>query len=126
MSYKNILIQRKYQLDRCNLRRFIWMMENGPCVMCGSWKDIELDHIDPSKKFTHRIWSYSEQKLSKELDKCQALCKNCHKKKTSKWYLSNRIHGLANTYKNGCRCQDCTNANRIYQKNYYDKNGRKN
>lgn len=28
---------------------------------------------------------------------------------------TNQRHGHANTYKNGCRCDDCRNAHRIYQ-----------
>lgn len=26
-----------------------------------------------------------------------------------------RAHGLPNTYKNGCRCEQCREANRVYQ-----------
>jgi 5-methylcytosine-specific restriction endonuclease McrA len=59
-----------------------WFLANGPCRICGSWEDLELDHLDPMSKFTHRIWSYSEPVRIAELAKCQALCHECHKAKT--------------------------------------------
>jgi len=45
------------------------------CVLCGSDKDIEVDHIKPFALFP---------KLMLELSNGQVLCKKCHKKKTSK------------------------------------------
>jgi len=54
----------------------------GKCVSCGSKKDLQIDHKDSKKKISHRIWSWAEPKRKAELDKCQLLCIDCHKKKT--------------------------------------------
>lgn len=48
------------------------------CLHCGSKENLELDHIDPSTKVSHSIWSWSEGKRLKEISKCQVLCHACH------------------------------------------------
>lgn len=58
--------------------------ENGPCRQCGSTEDLELDHIDPTTKISHAVWSWSEQRRAEELKKCQVLCHNYHETKTLK------------------------------------------
>ena len=71
---------RKYLVD--------FLMKN-PCVVCGE-DDIvvlEFDHIDPStKKFNvSRMVSsqhHSIATIQKEIEKCQVLCANCHRRKT--------------------------------------------
>lgn len=62
-------------------RRLEWFNANGPCVECGSWDDLELDHKDYKVKWKHAIWSYSQMIRVRELSKCQVLCSSCHKKK---------------------------------------------
>jgi len=56
----------------------------GKCVVCGTTKRLEFDHIDrTTKKYT--IASRVHQDftiLKEELDKCQLLCVDCHKVKT--------------------------------------------
>jgi len=52
-------------------------------LKCGSWKKLELDHIDPKTKESHKIWSWSEERRNKELKKCQVLCYDCHNIKSS-------------------------------------------
>ena len=57
----------------------------GKCVGCGTTENLQFDHIDRhQKKFTistnvNMAWD----KLTEEADKCQLLCKECHKKKTA-------------------------------------------
>jgi 5-methylcytosine-specific restriction endonuclease McrA len=58
------------------------------CVKCDSTEDLQLDHIDPKTKISHRIWSWSKKRREEELKKCQPLCKKCH---TDKSALENRI-----------------------------------
>jgi 5-methylcytosine-specific restriction endonuclease McrA len=84
----------------------------GKCVNCGAIENLEFHHIDPqTKEFT--VTQYIRQDISEELKKCQLLCKNCHKEKTA------THHGRRRKYQNGCRCQFCIEANRIYMRNYY-------
>ena len=33
---------------RVQQRRQEWLSDNGPCVSCGTWDNLEIDHIDPS------------------------------------------------------------------------------
>ena len=56
------------------------------CAICGSEKDLEIDHIkwqdksfDISKRYAPKWWPM----IVEELKKCQTLCWNCHRKKTN-------------------------------------------
>lgn len=82
MPYKDLERQRAFQREAAAKRRAAWLAKNGPCRECGSWNDLEVDHIDPSQKTNHRIWSWSEERRATELAKCQVLCGPCHKAKT--------------------------------------------
>lgn len=83
MPYKDKTKQLAYQNAWIKRRRLDWLVENGPCVLCGSDDRLQVDHIDPSKKNTHRIWSYSKSKRDLELAKCRALCYSCHSRKSA-------------------------------------------
>lgn len=61
-------------------RRDAWFADKY-CESCGSLTDLELDHIDPTMKVSHRIWSWSEERRDAEVAKCQVLCHTCHLKK---------------------------------------------
>lgn len=84
MPYKDKNKQKEYQLEWIKKRRTFWFAENGPCKHCGSWKKLELDHINPKDKISHSIWSWCDERRNKELAKCQVLCYDCHLKKSSK------------------------------------------
>ena len=47
--------KRVYQREWLARRRKAWFDLNGPCIKCGSWDDLELDHINPKDKIDHRI-----------------------------------------------------------------------
>ena len=108
--------QREYQRLWLQARRTQWLKEHGPCALCGSWEKLEVDHEDPTKKITHRVWSWCKEKRDVELAKCRPICEKCHAVKTgnenkerfqildpSRWK-----HGTNNTYnKHGCRCEQC-------------------
>lgn len=57
-------------------------MLGGRCVVCGTTERLEVDHIDRSTKTSHRIWSWSWQRIVVELAKCQLLCHQHHFEKT--------------------------------------------
>ncbi len=107
MPYKDIEKQNEYCKLRLRRIRSEWFEKNGPCVKCGSWKQLELDHIDPSKKKAHTIWSWSPAKREEEAKKCQVLCNNCHKKKTAIENSRPITHGAPGGYARGCRCEMC-------------------
>jgi 5-methylcytosine-specific restriction endonuclease McrA len=87
MTYSNPLAQKDYQhrwyRDVVVGRRDEWFKRNGPCKHCGSWENLELDHVDPSQKESHSVWSWTDIRRDLELKKCQPLCRNCHQKKTN-------------------------------------------
>lgn len=81
MSSKDLEKQRKYSREWVAKRRESFF-EDKSCINCGTNSELELDHIDPSQKVSHNIWSWSEEKRNEELAKCQVLCHACHKDKT--------------------------------------------
>lgn len=109
MPYKDKQKQRAYQNQWAKQRRLDWL-EDRSCMQCGSTQDLEVDHIDPSTKFTHRIWTYAAQRRVEELAKCQALCSTCHLEKTRKENQRPLIHGTPQGYQRGCRCRICKEA----------------
>ena len=101
--------QKKWYKEVVASRRKTWFDENGPCRECGSWENLELDHIDRTTKIHHAIWTWSEQRRSEELSKCQPLCYDCHKKKSVKECFEIGVYG-ANKKEivNGKTwCKDC-------------------
>ncbi|MEM1417446.1 MAG: HNH endonuclease [Myxococcota bacterium] len=72
---------REYQREWMAARRAKFF-EGKACARCGATEGLELDHVDPTEKVTHCVWSWSEQRRSEELAKCQVLCRRCHKAKT--------------------------------------------
>lgn len=112
--------KRKYEREYQAKRRNVWFAENGPCKHCGSWRDLELDHINPEDKVTHRIWTWSEERRDIELLKCQVLCKGCHKVKSAfenKKRYPERKHGtIAMYYRGKCRCNLCKEVYSNYRK----------
>lgn len=73
---------KKYQREWLKKRKLKYFSENGPCIKCKSWVDLQIDHIIPEDKVASSIWSWKESKRLEELSKCQVLCKICHLEKT--------------------------------------------
>lgn len=112
---------RTYQRQWIARRRAAWFAVNGPCVDCGSWERLELDHVDPERKIHHGVWSWSEPRREAELAKCQALCNDCHLEKTIQEHhlrWGERGHGHRKTYDKGCRCDPCRVAKSVYMAAY--------
>lgn len=80
------------------------------CVQCGATDSLELDHIDPSQKVGHRIWSWSTERRMAEIAKCQVLCTDCHLAKTKAERRARMKHGTESMYRIGCRCEPCRAA----------------
>jgi 5-methylcytosine-specific restriction endonuclease McrA len=104
--------QKEYQREWCAKNRAAYMAGKS-CVVCGSTQNLEVDHIEPEQKISHRIWSWSAVRRAAELAKCQILCTDCHLTKT----LEQRPkpdHGTLSRYQRGkCRCEPCREANRL-------------
>lgn len=123
MPYKSKEEQNEYQRKWIATRRKQWF-DNKCCKNCGSNKNLELDHIDPSLKISHKIWSWSEERRNKELSKCQILCIVCHRKKTA--IDNNYYKHNASGYRRGCRCKICTKDNVKKVNEWRWKTGRRN
>lgn len=112
MAYSNPDRQRRYCRYWIKLRRKEWFAVNGPCKQCGSGERLELDHIDPTHKVTNSVWSWTAERRSAELAKCQPLCHTCHRAKTIAYLTKPLVHGTDNGYrKRGCRCVECRAGN---------------
>jgi len=127
MPFSSVEQKREYQRNWCQKQRLEFFTDKS-CVMCGSSDNLELDHIDPDEKVSHRIWSFSLKRRDEELTKCQVLCNTCHKTKTKK-FLSELFtkpvqHGSRYAYKHhGCRCELCSNFYTTYRRNKYLRTG---
>jgi 5-methylcytosine-specific restriction endonuclease McrA len=116
-----------YQKRWMAKRRLEWIQsQGGQCVGCGSKERLEIDHKDPStKEFpVSIIWSWSEERRFKELAKCQVLCEDCHKGKTTYEAISfpENSHGTVTGYEtHGCRCDKCKLWKKIKNKKRYLK-----
>lgn len=85
--------------------------EGKTCVRCGSGESLELDHIDPKLKVSHRIWLGAWETILAETAKCQVLCRDCHIEKTWGEDRGRAGCGTLASYRRGCRCDECRGAN---------------
>lgn len=120
MPFANKSARLEYQRNWIASRRSTFFAGKS-CVECGSTEQLELDHIDPAQKVTHRIWSWSAKRRNEELAKCQILCSDCHSDKTINESQTARC-GDASMYRRGCRCESCTLAQRDRMRDYRNKN----
>lgn len=111
-------------LERRQKRRRDWLRRNGPCRICGSWENLEVDHIDPDMKVDHKVWAWSVNRRLAELAKCQVLCRDCHKKKTRAQVSTPITHGLISSYiRRGCRCDVCSAVNAEHVREWKERTG---
>ena len=110
---------RTYMLARYHQRRAAAIAKlGGKCVKCGTVEQLEFDHIDPKTKSfgIGKMWSLSNDKLQKELEKCQLLCKPCHKEKSDRELELS--HGRGLTGKKNCYCPKCKPLKQEYMRGY--------
>jgi hypothetical protein len=106
MGYKDKEKQRAYARQWMANRRNDWFKDK-VCVDCGTTSRLELDHVDPSQKVDHRVWSWAYKRRYAELDKCVARCIDCHKVKSYLTRKHKADHGTSYMWRRGCRCQNC-------------------
>lgn len=105
----------EYQRKRAARIKAKWL-KGKACAECGSTEQLEIDHIYPNLKVSHKIWSWSEPRRKEELAKCQVLCKRCHKVKTKIENSSILVHGTRGAYRKGCKCRQCRDAQKWYMR----------
>jgi hypothetical protein len=81
--------------------QYVWdYLKNVSCITCGENDPIvlEFDHREPDQK--HKAISdmarsgYSLVTIQEEMDKCDVLCANCHRRRTAKqfgWYKNMKV-----------------------------------
>lgn len=117
MPYKDRGKRSSYQQAWMQRRRDAWLRENGPCAFCGSWEDLQVDHIDAEQKVTHRLWSLNAERRAAELAKCRVVCGPCHRERHAKERRRAIVHGTRSGYAyRGCRCAECRAAQAEYQR----------
>ena len=109
MPYKDKEEQRAYQLKWALARRAAYFADK-VCAKCEAKEELELDHVNPENKVSHRVWTWSKHKRELEITKCQVLCKSCHLDKTISELQTPLIHGTTGGYHKKCRCSACTAA----------------
>lgn len=120
MAYKDPADKAAWQ-KRWQTKRRAEFFNGKVCAECGGDEQLELDHIDPTAKMTHRVWSMSDARREAEIAKCQVLCYDCHKRKSREQLPITRgfkafRHGTAAMYKeHGCRCGKC----KLWRRNKY-------
>ncbi len=125
MPYKDREQQREYQRIWVQKRREMFF-SGETCKECGADEGLHIHHRDPSKKASHRIWSWSEARIVEELNKCDFLCEECHIEHHAREmrYTEDQIqHGTTSTYAyRKCRCDECRSAKAAYDKEYRARN----
>lgn len=112
-------LERYYRVKQKAIDRL-----GGECVKCGETEGLEFDHIDPkTKSFNFSVTWQNEGQLYQELEKCQLLCYDCHKVKTSK--EQGVGHGQGLTGKRNCRCKLCAPLKNKYQEKFNSKRDRR-
>lgn len=73
---------------RTVIQKFVLLRLKDGCICCGEKDPVVLDFDHLQNKEYNIAWLVNSlaplSKLEKELDKCQVLCANCHRRKTTK------------------------------------------
>jgi 5-methylcytosine-specific restriction endonuclease McrA len=124
LPYADKKLKYRAEAQRRKRRREVAIaMLGGKCVQCGATERLEFDHIDPSTKTATIGQLVSRSTFWVEIEKCQLLCYDCHKKKTGaeakKKAHALRKHGTWGMYdRGGCRCDKCKAVYNEYRKEW--------
>jgi len=71
--------------NRLHILRYL---EKNPCVDCGESDIIvlEFDHQRDKEFNVSNMGTVSINKIQKEIDKCEVVCANCHRRRTAKQF----------------------------------------
>ncbi len=85
---------------RNNRARLHEYLRTNRCVDCGTddFAALEFDHRDPSNKRADIAYlvrqAVSWSSIQKEIDKCELVCANCHRKRTARQFRWRRLFGV--------------------------------
>lgn len=92
--------------------------------MCSKKKNLDIDHKNPREKefeLSGNNLNWNWERVWKEAQKCQILCRKCHIKKTSIESKIRRpvLHGTVHMYlRYKCKCEVCVSNFSQKRKNY--------
>lgn len=94
IEHKKAVFTRNRRLRQDNLRKVYDYLSENFCVVCNE-KDItvlEFDHLRDKDKNISELVSRGcgWETIKAEIEKCQVLCANCHRRKTAKdqnWFV---------------------------------------
>jgi hypothetical protein len=78
--------RRKRARAEARTKYLIEYFENHPCVDCGEADPVvlEFDHLrDKRFEVTNQFASRNWQEILDEIDKCEVVCANCHRRRTA-------------------------------------------
>lgn len=113
-AQRTIWMKKRYHHKMANFRAYL----GNKCAQCQKSDELEFDHIDPATKlFTiGQRWDYAWGKMKTELDKCQLLCKTCHRAKSIA--MSRVNHGYPRLANRLCTCPDCKARANSYRREH--------
>lgn len=85
--------RRKQELWAERTAMLLEYFASHPCVDCGETDPVvlEFDHLrDKSFNIGNKLTNYSWASIVAEIEKCEVVCANCHKRRTSSRRGSNR------------------------------------
>lgn len=99
-AYRERARLRRAKMKRIRQNELIEYMRDKSCVQCGESdiRVLEFDHIDPALKSFSIARAINDgvlwDTILAEINKCQVLCSNCHKKRTAAQYGWFKAQGL--------------------------------
>ena len=84
------IAQAAAQKQTLRLERTRYLIEyfkTHPCLDCGETDPVvlEFDHLrDKSFDITQKLISYRWQRILDEIEKCEVVCANCHRRRTAR------------------------------------------
>jgi hypothetical protein len=82
--------QAAAQKKRARLERTLYLLEffeSHPCIDCGEGDPVvlEFDHLeDKLFNISTKLITYSWERIVAEIDKCEVVCANCHRRRTAR------------------------------------------
>lgn len=126
MPYKDPESRRRNNQEWRLKRKAAWINGRG-CSQCGSFESLEADHIDPETKLYNPkyLWAMALDNPIRvsELEKCQVLCKACHRIKTneenSKTLTPELVRSIRIDHENGMSQLELSNKYNIHKSSIY-------
>ena len=84
-KHRRVVIERNKKIKKENQQKFLEYLRTHPCVDCGvdDLVVLELDHLrDKEHNVTTMFSGYSWNRILKEINKCEVVCANCHRRRT--------------------------------------------